>query len=70
MYHRTTAGTPPRLDGRTINYVGLTQQHGDVPASPFSFLNDSVPFEVLLLSMLKKERNNFLGCIFMLWLCS
>ncbi|RUS15848.1 tRNA uridine 5-carboxymethylaminomethyl modification enzyme GidA [Endogone sp. FLAS-F59071] len=42
---RLKTGTPARLDGRTINYVGLAQQHGDVPASPFSFLHDSVPFE-------------------------
>ncbi|RUP51230.1 glucose inhibited division protein A-domain-containing protein [Jimgerdemannia flammicorona] len=42
---RLKTGTPARLDGHTINYEGLIQQHGELPASPFSFLHDSVPFE-------------------------
>jgi tRNA uridine 5-carboxymethylaminomethyl modification enzyme len=36
------AGTPPRLDGRTINYSSLLEQYGDNPPSPFSFLNATV----------------------------
>ena len=31
-------GTPPRIDGRTINYEGLTPQPGDTPTPVFSFL--------------------------------
>ncbi|RIA94680.1 glucose inhibited division protein A-domain-containing protein [Glomus cerebriforme] len=42
---RLKTGTPPRLDGRTINYKNLLQQHGDVPATPFSYLHTSVPHE-------------------------
>jgi len=34
------------LDGRTINYKNLLQQHGDVPATPFSYIHTSVPYEV------------------------
>ncbi|CAG8653647.1 15826_t:CDS:10, partial [Cetraspora pellucida] len=42
---RLKTGTPPRLDGRTINYKNLIPQHGDVPATPFSYLHTSVPHE-------------------------
>ncbi|KAF9912429.1 Mitochondrial Translation Optimization [Lobosporangium transversale] len=39
---RLKTGTPPRLDGKTINYTGLTPQHGDVQPTPFSYLNTEV----------------------------
>ncbi|CAG8452766.1 5094_t:CDS:10 [Acaulospora morrowiae] len=42
---RLKTGTPPRLDGRTINYSNLKVQVGDVPATPFSFIHTSVPHE-------------------------
>ena len=35
---RLKTGTPPRLDGRTIDYSQLTEQPGDVPTSVFSFM--------------------------------
>jgi tRNA uridine 5-carboxymethylaminomethyl modification enzyme len=35
---RLKTGTPPRLDGRTIDYAGLTEQWGDAPTPVFSFL--------------------------------
>lgn len=35
---RLKTGTPPRIDGRTIDYSQLEQQHGDQPLPVFSFL--------------------------------
>ena len=35
---RLKTGTPPRIDGRTIDYSGLVVQAGDEPVPVFSFL--------------------------------
>jgi tRNA uridine 5-carboxymethylaminomethyl modification enzyme len=35
---RLKTGTPPRIDGRTIDYAGLEVQRGDEPRPVFSFL--------------------------------
>ncbi len=39
---RLKTGTPPRLDGRTIETAGLTVQKGDEPPTPFSTLTDAI----------------------------
>ncbi len=42
MVGRLKTGTPPRIDGRTINYSKLETQAGDVLPRPFSELTDKV----------------------------
>ncbi|MEO5676388.1 MAG: tRNA uridine-5-carboxymethylaminomethyl(34) synthesis enzyme MnmG, partial [Usitatibacter sp.] len=38
---RLKTGTPPRIDGRTIDFSRLTEQPGDRPEPAFSFLGDT-----------------------------
>ena len=38
---RLKTGTPPRLDGKTINFDVLQKQHGDTPLPSFSFMGSS-----------------------------
>lgn len=38
--NRLKTGTPPRIDGRTVNFSVLEQQHGDTPRPVFSFLGN------------------------------
>jgi tRNA uridine 5-carboxymethylaminomethyl modification enzyme len=35
---RLKTGTPPRIDGRTVDYTNLAEQPGDAPTPVFSFL--------------------------------
>jgi len=40
---RLKTGTPPRLDGRTIDYSVMQEQPGDPDATAFSYLTDQLP---------------------------
>jgi tRNA uridine 5-carboxymethylaminomethyl modification enzyme len=44
---RFKTGTPPRLNGRTIDYAKTELQPGDDDPQPFSFLNDTLELEQL-----------------------
>jgi tRNA uridine 5-carboxymethylaminomethyl modification enzyme len=39
---RLKTGTPPRLDGRTIDFSVMTPQHGDDPPRPFSYRTERI----------------------------
>ncbi|MBN1909493.1 MAG: tRNA uridine-5-carboxymethylaminomethyl(34) synthesis enzyme MnmG [Pirellulales bacterium] len=45
---RFKTGTPPRLDGRTIDYARTEPQPGDETPEPFSFLTDRITCDQLL----------------------
>ncbi|MBP7478723.1 MAG: tRNA uridine-5-carboxymethylaminomethyl(34) synthesis enzyme MnmG [Chitinophagales bacterium] len=42
---RMKTGTPPRLDGRSLDYTKMEKQDGDINPGKFSFLPDTSPFE-------------------------
>jgi tRNA uridine 5-carboxymethylaminomethyl modification enzyme len=42
---RMKTGTPPRVDGRTINYEAIEEQKGDENPSKFSYSDETKPLE-------------------------
>lgn len=40
---RMKTGTPPRINGRTMDYQVVTEQHGDDPPQPFGFDEAEIP---------------------------
>ncbi len=42
---RLKTGTPPRIDGRTVDYAACVEQPGDDRPHAFSFLTDALPTE-------------------------
>ena len=45
-HHVALIGTPPRIDGKTVNYSTLQVQPGDDPPTPFSFMNEQQGIQV------------------------
>ena len=39
---RMKTGTPPRVDGRTVDWASMTEQPGDPEPEPFSFRHDRI----------------------------
>jgi tRNA uridine 5-carboxymethylaminomethyl modification enzyme len=50
---RLKTGTPPRLDGRSINYANMEIQDGDDDVVGFSYLGNQSPFQI---DKSKKQR--------------
>jgi tRNA uridine 5-carboxymethylaminomethyl modification enzyme len=42
---RMKTGTPPRIDGRSLDYTKMEEQKGDENPSKFSFMDNTSPFE-------------------------
>lgn len=53
---RLKTGTPPRLDGATIDFSGMTPQPGDDPPMPFSYRTDRIDNPQLLCHLTHTNR--------------
>ena len=42
---RMKTGTPPRIDGRSLDYSKMEVQWGDIPAGKFSYLDNTSPLD-------------------------
>ncbi|MGI6161761.1 MAG: tRNA uridine-5-carboxymethylaminomethyl(34) synthesis enzyme MnmG [Christensenellales bacterium] len=42
---RFKTGTPPRIDGNSIDFTAMQPQYGDKPITPFSFMSNSIERE-------------------------
>ena len=45
MSGRMKTGTPPRVDGRSLNYSFMLEQKGDTNPSKFSYSEETVPLK-------------------------
>ena len=54
---RLKTGTPPRIDGRSLDFTRLEEQPGDPKASPFSFMTDALPEKQLSCWLTKTTGN-------------
>ncbi|PWH11216.1 tRNA uridine-5-carboxymethylaminomethyl(34) synthesis enzyme MnmG [Bacteroidetes bacterium SCGC AAA795-G10] len=52
MSGRMKTGTPPRVDGRSLNYSSMLEQRGDTNPSKFSFSEETTP--------LKKQKSCYI----------
>jgi len=57
---RMKTGTPPRLDGRSLDYSKMTEQPGDENPGKFSFSEDTSPFQSNQKSKIKNQKSCYL----------
>ena len=60
---RLKTGTPPRLDGKTIDYTDLTEQPGDTPRPVFSFLGKTSDHPKQIKCYIARTNENTHTCI-------
>jgi len=60
---RLKTGTPPRLDGKTINYTDLVEQPGDSPRPVFSFLGKTSDHPKQVKCYIARTNENTHTCI-------
>ena len=60
---RLKTGTPPRLDGKTINYTDLIEQPGDTPRPVFSFLGKTSDHPKQIKCYIARTNENTHTCI-------